>query len=76
MVVNVHEAKTHFSRFLERAMAGEEIIIARNGMPLVRLTPVAAPEGERTEGLSKGEITISEDFDAPLPEELLDRFES
>jgi len=76
MVVNVHEAKTHFSRFLERAMAGEEIIVARNGTPLVRLTPVAAPEGERTAGLSKGEISMSADFDAPLPEELLDGFES
>ena len=76
MVVNVHEAKTHFSRFLERAMAGEEIIIARNGTPLVRLTPVGAPEGERTAGLSKGEIEMSENFDAPLSEELLDRFES
>lgn len=57
-------------------MAGEEIIIARNGTPLVRLTPVAAPEGDRTAGLSKGEISMSEDFDAPLPQELLDGFES
>ena len=57
-------------------MAGEEIIIARNGTPLVRLTPIAAPEGERTAGLSKGEISVSADFDAPLPEELLDGFES
>lgn len=76
MVINVHEAKTHFSRLLERAVAGEEIIVARNGTPLVRLTPVAAPEAGRTAGLSKGEIKISEDFDAPLPEELLDGFES
>ncbi|MFP4375347.1 MAG: type II toxin-antitoxin system Phd/YefM family antitoxin [Spirochaetaceae bacterium] len=58
MVANVHEAKMHFSRSLERAMAGEKIIIAGNGSPLVRLTPIAAPEGERIAGLSKGDEQV------------------
>jgi len=66
--INVHEAKTHLSRLLERVAAGEEIVIARSGRPVARLVPFApAP---RKPGRLKGKIRIAPDFDAPLPEEI------
>jgi prevent-host-death family protein len=66
-VVNIHAAKTHLSRLVERAEAGEEITIARAGRPVARLVPIAQ-RGPRRPGLWKGRVTISPDFDAPLPE--------
>jgi prevent-host-death family protein len=74
--VNIHEAKTHFSRLVEAASEGEEIIIARAGKSAAKLVPIggARRRGVRF-GLMKGEIDIAEDFDAPLPEELLRAFE-
>ena len=65
-VVNVHEAKTHLSRLLERVEAGEEIVIARNGKPVARLVPVSTEP--RRPGRLKGRLRIGADFDAPLPE--------
>ncbi len=65
-VVNVHEAKTHLSRLLERVDAGEEIVIARNGKPVARLVAVSA--APRRPGRLKGRLRIGADFDAPLPE--------
>lgn len=73
--VNIHAAKTHFSRLVERAAKGEEIIIARAGKPVARLMPLAAPARRRRPGLLKGKIKIADDFDAPLPEEVLREFE-
>ena len=71
--VNVHEAKTHLSRLLERAHAGEEIIIAKNGKPFARLAPLE--EGQpRKPGLLRGPLTG--DLFAPLPEEELEAWES
>ncbi len=64
-VVNVHEAKTHLSRLLERVDAGEEIVIARNGKPVARLVAVVAEP--RRPGRLKGRLHIGADFDAPLP---------
>jgi len=64
-VVNIHAAKTHFSRLVERAAAGEEIVIARAGRPLARLVPLSP--ARRRPGLLKGRIRIAADFDAPLP---------
>ncbi|MDQ3781506.1 MAG: type II toxin-antitoxin system Phd/YefM family antitoxin [Actinomycetota bacterium] len=72
-VVNVQEAKTHLSRLLERVAAGEEVVLARAGTPVARLVPFATEP--RRPGSGKGRITISDDFDAPLPDELLDAFE-
>jgi len=72
--VNIHDAKTHFSRLVERAANGEEIIIAKAGKPVARLMPLAVPAPRRM-GLLKGKIKIAEDFDAPLPEEILRQFE-
>jgi prevent-host-death family protein len=71
-VVNVHEAKTHLSKLLERAHAGEEIVIAKNGKPYARLTPLATPKA-RKPGLLRGEVEDA--FFEPLPEEELQAWE-
>jgi prevent-host-death family protein len=73
-IVNVHEAKTHFSRLLERVAAGDEVIIAKAGTPVARLVPVRQPT-ERRLGLDSGRVSIADDFDAPLPEDVLADFE-
>jgi prevent-host-death family protein len=73
-VVNVHEAKTHLSRLLERVQAGEEVTIAKAGRPVARLVPIAAP-GKRPLGLDKGKAWIADDFNAPLPDDVLADFE-
>lgn len=68
--VNVHEAKTHLSRLLDRAARGEEIIIAKAGRPVAKLVGIARPVRRRELGLARGKIVIHDDFDAPLPEDL------
>jgi len=73
--VNLHAAKTHLSRLVEDAAAGEEIIIAKAGRPVARLCPLAAPAGKRKLGSLEGKLRIPDDFDAPLPDWLLDAFE-
>jgi len=65
-IVNIHEAKTHLSRLIEEALAGEEIIIARGNQPVVRLVLVESARPQRTAGWAKGQVQIKEDFDAPL----------
>lgn len=72
-VFNVHTAKTHLSRLIDRAAAGEEIVIARAGKPVARLCRLAEPAVRRRPGLLKGRIRIAKDFDA-LPEALLRAF--
>lgn len=74
-IVNMHEAKTDLPRLAERAAEGEEIIIARSGRPLARLVPLDRDTKPRKLGLWKGQVRISEDFDAPLPAELQQQFE-
>jgi prevent-host-death family protein len=71
--VNVHEAKTHFSKLLARANAGEEIIIGKAGKPYAKLVPLA-PVKERVPGIAKGAVTDS--FFEPLPEDELQAWES
>ena len=66
--VNLHFAKTHLSRLVDEALSGEEVVIARNGTALVKLTPVKAPGNRRVLGKDQGKIFIAEDFDAPMPE--------
>lgn len=73
--VNIHAAKTHFSRLVERAAKGEEIVIARAGRPVARLVPLSSAGRPRRPGLLKGRIRIRKDFDAPLPDDVLRRFE-
>ncbi len=75
ITVNVHEAKTHLSKLLQRVVTGEEIIIARSGQPLARLVPFEPKPNRRQPGSSKADIWIAPDFDAPLPDELLAAFE-
>jgi len=75
ITVNIHEAKTHLSRLLARVMGGEEIIIAKAGKPIAKLVPYGIPNKQRVPGTAKGKIWMSEDFDEPLPEEILESFE-
>ena len=63
MQVNIHEAKTNFSRLLERVAAGEEIIIGKAGKPVARLVPYERPQPKRKPGAWKGKVWISPDFD-------------
>jgi prevent-host-death family protein len=66
--VNIHEAKTHFSRLVGRAEAGEEVVVARAGKPVAKLVGYEPARRPRTLGLLEGEIEIHDDFDEPLPE--------
>ena len=72
--INIHAAKTHLSGLVEEAAAGEEIVIAKAGKPLARLVPLEKPTFGRAFGALKGRIHASDDFDAPLPPELLQNF--
>jgi prevent-host-death family protein len=65
--VNIHEAKTNLSKLIQRALAGEEVIIARDNVPVVKLTPLPGAKPQRRIGGAKGFILyMAEDFDAPL----------
>ena len=66
--VNIHDAKTHFSRLIERVLRGERITIAKAGRPVAVLGPVDDPPATRTPGMDKGRLIIHADFDEPLPE--------
>jgi len=69
VVFNIHEAKTHFSKLLERVLNGEEVVIARAGKPVARLLPFVENDvSPRIPGIDKGRVTIMPDFDDPLPE--------
>jgi len=71
-VLNVHEAKTHLSRLLDRVAAGEEIVLGKNGKPVAKLVPIQPVT--RKPGRLKGKIKIVADFDAPLPQSLAAAF--
>lgn len=73
--VNVHEAKTHLSRLLDMVSQGEEVIIAKAGKPVARLVSVEERPKRRLPGSAVGQAVLSEDFDAPLPEDVLESFE-
>jgi prevent-host-death family protein len=72
--VNIHQAKTQFSRLVELAASGEEVIIARSGQPVARLVPYRAKGAARKPGTMRGKIRIKKNFDEPLPKELLASF--
>ena len=74
MEVNIHKAKTHFSRLLQRVAEGEEVTIARAGVPVARLVRVEPKKSQRPMGMDKGQIEMADDFDAPLPASLLSLF--
>lgn len=73
-IINTHEAKTQFSRLLRRVAAGERVTIASRGVPVAQLVPMPT-EPRRKLGDLKGQIDITNEFDAPLPGHLLDAFE-
>lgn len=66
-VVNVHEAKTHLSRLLDRAHAGEEIVIAKSGKPYARLVPLSSRQPKREPGTLAGQVALGVQFFEPLP---------
>ena len=69
--INLYEAKTHLSQLVDEAAAGDEIVIAKAGKPMVRLVPVEPARAHRPRGLARGQIRIGPDFDAPLPDDML-----
>jgi prevent-host-death family protein len=73
--VNIHEAKTHFSKLLRRVARGEEVVIARAGRPVARLSPISAPLKERVPGSAKGLFVVPDNFNDPLPPEIQRYFE-
>jgi prevent-host-death family protein len=74
MPVNVDEAKTHLSRLLRRVQSGEEIVIAAAGRPIARLVPVSPETGPRVLGGDEGQVWDAPDFNAPLPDAIVDDF--
>lgn len=72
--LNLAEARAVLSRLVEEVASGEEVIIAKAGRPLARLVPLR-PRPERVMGVWKGRGWMAEDFDAPLPDDVLDVFE-
>ena len=76
VIVNIHEAKTNFSRLLAQVDKGEEVIISKAGKPVARLIPFEEKPKGRFAGSGKGRIEVADDFDTPLPESILNQFES
>ena len=72
-MVNLYDAKTQLSTLVDEAAKGKEIIIAKNGVPMAKLVPFKA-QAKRKPGRLKGKIWIADDFDAPLPDEILKAF--
>lgn len=73
-IVNIYAAKTRLSRLVDQAAAGEEIIIARGGKPVARLSRLAAPARKIRFGVLKGQVKVAADFDAPLPADVMAAF--
>ena len=73
--VNIYEAKTRLSQLVDQAASGEDVVVSRNGKPLVRITRLVEPKRRIKFGLLKGRLTVPADFDAPLPDEVLAAFE-
>lgn len=73
--VNIHDAKTQFSKLITRVQQGEEVVISKAGKPVARLVPAANAPQPRKPGSARGQLHVHDDFDAPLPDELLAAFE-
>jgi prevent-host-death family protein len=73
-IVNIHQAKTTLSQLLESALAGEDVIISKAGKPLARIIPYQPEKKPRTPGYWKDRVKMADDFDAPLPAEILAGF--
>jgi prevent-host-death family protein len=74
-VINIYDAKTQFSRLVDRAASGEDIVIARSGKPVALLTRIKPKSTKRPLGLLDGTFKVPDDFNAPLPDEILEAFE-
>ena len=74
-VVNIYDAKTQLSKLIEEAAAGNDVVIARGGKPVARLTRLSSSKRKLKFGVLKGKIKVSTDFDAPLPSEVIRQFE-
>lgn len=74
MEVNIHEAKTHLSRLLERVLLGEEVIIAKAGKPIAKLVAIQSERPRFRLGSAKGEFVVPDDFNEPLPKDVEDLF--
>jgi prevent-host-death family protein len=74
-IYNLYQAKSALSSLVDRAASGEEIVIAKNGKPLAKLVAVGRPIRPRIPGGWEGRVRIAEDFDMPLPADILDAFE-
>ena len=72
ITVNIHQAKTNLSKLLQDVMQGQEVIIAKAGVPIAVIRPISPKKPKRKPGALKGRIWISDDFDDPLPEEWFD----
>jgi prevent-host-death family protein len=75
LTVNIHEAKTHLSRLLERVAAGEDVVIAKAGRPVARLIAFQQAADNRKFGRDPRLFEVPDDFDEPLPDEVLTAFE-
>ena len=73
-IVKMHEAKTQLSRLVKEVQNGEEVVIARGNICLARLVPYATVKPIRKAGYLKGKIRVADDFDAPLPDDILESF--
>jgi prevent-host-death family protein len=74
--VNIHAAKTHLSQLLEEAAGGKEVIIAKAGKPIAKLVPLSSTKPRKRKlGALAGRARVPADFDAPLPDDVLDAFE-
>ena len=73
--VNLYEAKTNLSRLVDQANAGEQIVIAKGGKPMAMLTPLTPKKRTIRYGLMKGLFEVPDDFDAPLPDDVIAAFE-
>ncbi len=74
-VINIYEAKTRLSQLVDKAAAGEDVVVSRNGKPLVRITQLADAKRPVKFGVLKGKVRLAQDFNAPLPPEVLAGFE-
>jgi len=74
-IVNIHAAKSQLSRLLDAAAAGEEVIIAKAGKPVARLVPIDGGKQPRRLGTLAGKLHVPDDFDDPLPDDILADFE-
>jgi prevent-host-death family protein len=74
-IVNIYEAKTRLSQLVDKAAAGEDVVVGRHGKPLVRITRLQQPKGTVRFGVLKGKLRVPADFDAPLPPEVAAAFE-